>query len=427
MNSNSLKISNENLKRRLNAERRFKFYGVIAISLALIFVLILFTNIISKGYSAFYRTLIEIKIEFNDKVQPEMFKQMSDTEINKLDLYSFSKKNIYSNFPDIEKKSDKKKIIKLFSIEFEEEIKTYINKNKNNLGNTINLYISASDDIDQIHKGNYSRDIPEERRRVSNFQLSIHDELVGQNKVKFEFNLPFFSRGDSREAELAGLGGSLIGSFFTMIIVLLLSFPFGLFGAIYLEEFSKRNRFTDFIEININNLAAVPSIVFGLLGLGILLNTFELPRSTALVGGITLSLMTLPTIIIATRASLRSVPPSIREGALAVGASKVQTVMHHVVPLALPGSITGTIIGIARALGETAPLLLIGMVAFIVDVPSSPLDPSTSLPVQAYLWNDSAERAYEEKTSAAIIILLSFLILFNLIAVFIRRKFETKW
>lgn len=427
MNSNSLKISNENLKRRLNAERRFKFYGVIAISIALIFVLILFTNIISKGYSAFYRTLIEIKIEFNDKVQPEMLKQMSDTEINKLDLYSFSKKNIYSNFPDIEKKSDKKKIIKLFSIEFEEEIKTYINKNKNNLGNTINLYISASDDIDQIHKGNYSRDIPEERRRVSNFQLSIYDELVGQNKVKFEFNLPFFSRGDSREAELAGLGGSLIGSFFTMIIVLLLSFPFGLFGAIYLEEFSKRNRFTDFIEININNLAAVPSIVFGLLGLGILLNTFELPRSTALVGGITLSLMTLPTIIIATRASLRSVPPSIREGALAVGASKVQTVMHHVVPLALPGSITGTIIGIARALGETAPLLLIGMVAFIVDVPSSPLDPSTSLPVQAYLWNDSAERAYEEKTSAAIIILLSFLILFNLIAVFIRRKFETKW
>ena len=427
MNSNSLKISNENLKRRLNAERRFKFYGVIAISLALIFVLILFTNIISKGYSAFYRTLIEIKIEFNDKVQPEMFKQMSDTEINKLDLYSFSKKNIYSNFPDIEKKSDKKKIIKLFSIEFEEEIKTYINKNKNNLGNTINLYISASDDIDQIHKGNYSRDIPEERRRVSNFQLSIYDELVGQNKVKFEFNLPFFSRGDSREAELAGLGGSLIGSFFTMIIVLLLSFPFGLFGAIYLEEFSKRNRFTDFIEININNLAAVPSIVFGLLGLGILLNTFELPRSTALVGGITLSLMTLPTIIIATRASLRSVPPSIREGALAVGASKVQTVMHHVVPLALPGSITGTIIGIARALGETAPLLLIGMVAFIVDLPRNFLDAATVLPVQIYLWADFPERAFVEKTSAAIIVLLVFLILMNLIAVFIRRKFETKW
>tara|TARA_X000000368_G_scaffold145421_1_gene114732 strand:+ start:3881 stop:5164 length:1284 start_codon:yes stop_codon:yes gene_type:complete len=427
MNNNSLKISGSNLKKRLKAERRFRYYGIFAISLALIFVLILFTNIISKGYSAFYRTLIAVNIEFNDEINLESIKEMSDEEIKQIDLYSFTKKNIYANFPEIEKKSDKKKIIKLFSIEFEEDVKKYIISNKKNIDNKNQVFLTASDDIDQIHKGNYSRSIPEERRRVSNFQLSIYDKLVNQNRVKFEFNVPFFTRGDSREAELAGLGGSLIGSFFTMILVLLLSFPFGLFGAIYLEEFSRKNRFTDFIEININNLAAVPSIVFGLLGLGILLNTFELPRSTALVGGITLSLMTLPTIIIATRASLRSVPPSIREGALAVGASKVQTVMHHVVPLALPGSITGTIIGIARALGETAPLLLIGMVAFIVDIPGSPVDPSTSLPVQAYLWNDSAERGYEEKTSAAIIILLGFLILFNLIAVIIRRKFETKW
>ena len=427
MNNNSLKISGSNLKKRLKAERRFRYYGIFAISLALIFVLILFTNIISKGYSAFYRTLIAVNIEFNDEINLESIKEMSEEEIKQIDLYSFTKKNIYANFPEIEKKSDKKKIIKLFSIEFEEDVKKYIISNKKNIDNKNQVFLTASDDIDQIHKGNYSRSIPEERRRVSNFQLSIYDKLVNQNRVKFEFNVPFFTRGDSREAELAGLGGSLIGSFFTMILVLLLSFPFGLFGAIYLEEFSRKNRFTDFIEININNLAAVPSIVFGLLGLGILLNTFELPRSTALVGGITLSLMTLPTIIIATRASLRSVPPSIREGALAVGASKVQTVMHHVVPLALPGSITGTIIGIARALGETAPLLLIGMVAFIVDIPGSPVDPSTSLPVQAYLWNDSAERGYEEKTSAAIIILLGFLILFNLIAVIIRRKFETKW
>ena len=368
MNNNSLKISGSNLKKRLKAERRFRYYGIFAISLALIFVLILFTNIISKGYSAFYRTLIAVNIEFNDEINLESIKEMSDEEIKQIDLYSFTKKNIYANFPEIEKKSDKKKIIKLFSIEFEEDVKKYIISNKKNIDNKNQVFLTASDDIDQIHKGNYSRSIPEERRRVSNFQLSIYDKLVNQNRVKFEFNVPFFTRGDSREAELAGLGGSLIGSFFTMILVLLLSFPFGLFGAIYLEEFSRKNRFTDFIEININNLAAVPSIVFGLLGLGILLNTFELPRSTALVGGITLSLMTLPTIIIATRASLRSVPPSIREGALAVGASKVQTVMHHVVPLALPGSITGTIIGIARALGETAPLLLIGMVAFIVDI-----------------------------------------------------------
>ena len=241
------------------------------------------------------------------------------------------------------------------------------------------------------------------------------------------FNIPFLTRGDSREPELAGVGGSIVGSFLTIITVLILSFPIGILAAVYLQEFAKSNRFTDFIEININNLAAVPSIVFGLLGLGIILNVFGLPRSTPLVGGIVLSLMTLPTIIIATRASLRAVPPSIREGALAVGATKMQAVMHHVVPLAMPGALTGTIIGLAQALGETAPLLLIGMVAFVVDVPSSPLDASASLPVQVYLWAESAERGYVEKTSATIMLLLGFLILLNLTAVLIRRKFETKW
>ena len=414
-----------NLIKRKKAERRFQLYGIFAVSSSLLFVLILVSNIFFSGIGGFFKTSFVIPFHFDQsllKIDENPSKeQIRKASFRKITSANF--KTIFSNYS----KDEIKQIKKLFYRKIDKEAQKQLLDNPNFLNQTVEIAFTASTDIDQIHKGNYSRDIPEERRRVSNFQLSIYDELVGQNKVKFEFNLPFFSRGDSREAELAGLGGSLIGSFFTMIIVLLLSFPFGLFGAIYLEEFSKRNRFTDFIEININNLAAVPSIVFGLLGLGILLNTFELPRSTALVGGITLSLMTLPTIIIATRASLRSVPPSIREGALAVGASKVQTVMHHVVPLALPGSITGTIIGIARALGETAPLLLIGMVAFIVDVPSSPLDPSTSLPVQAYLWNDSAERAYEEKTSAAIIILLSFLILFNLIAVFIRRKFETKW
>ena len=241
------------------------------------------------------------------------------------------------------------------------------------------------------------------------------------------FNIPFLTRGDSREPELAGVGGSIVGSFLTIITVLILSFPIGILAAVYLQEFAKSNRFTDFIEININNLAAVPSIVFGLLGLGIILNVFGLPRSTPLVGGIVLSLMTLPTIIIATRASLRAVPPSIREGALAVGATKMQAVMHHVVPLAMPGALTGTIIGLAQALGETAPLLLIGMVAFVVDVPSSPLDASASLPVQVYLWAESAERGYVEKTSATIMLLLGFLILLNLAAVLIRRRFETKW
>jgi phosphate transport system permease protein len=287
--------------------------------------------------------------------------------------------------------------------------------------------LTASDDVDQVKKGNYPRELSEDRRRIKDIQLSFYDDLEERGKVKYIFNIPFLTRGDSREPELAGVGGSLLGSFFTIITVLILSFPIGILSAIYLQEFAKSNRITDFIEININNLAAVPSIVFGLLGLGIILNVFEFPRSTPLVGGMVLALLTLPRIIIPTRAALRAVPPSIREGALAVGATKMQTVMHHVVPLAMPGALTGTIIGLAQALGETAPLLLIGMVAFVVDVPTSPLDASASLPVQVYLWAESAERGYVEKTSATIMLLLLFLILMNLTAVIIRRKFETKW
>ena len=278
-----------------------------------------------------------------------------------------------------------------------------------------------------MHKGNYTRDIPEERRKVSNFQLTIYDFLLKENKISKIFNNYLFSNGDSRNPEIAGIGGAMLGSFFSIIVCLIISFPIALLAAVYLEEFAPKNAFTDFIEININNLAAVPSIVFGLLGLGILLNVFELPRSTSLVGGITLALMTLPRIIIPCRASLKAVPPSIREGALAVGASKVQSVMHHVVPLAMPGTLSGTIIGLAQALGETAPLLLIGMVAFVVQVPGTPMDPSSSLPVQVYLWSESAERGFVEKTSATIMMLLGFLIAMNSIAVYARQKFEKKW
>jgi len=281
--------------------------------------------------------------------------------------------------------------------------------------------------MDQLHKGNYPRHLREDRRRINDFQLMMYDKLVEQNKIDKIFNNYLFQKGDSRNPELAGIGGALVGSFFTIIITLLLSFPIAIFASIYLEEFAPKNRITDFIEININNLAAVPSIVFGLLGLGILLGTFDLPRSTPLVAGITLALMTLPRIIIPCRASLKAVPPSIREGALAIGASKVQSVMHHIVPLAIPGTLSGTIIGLAQALGETAPLILIGMVAFVVDIPSIPTDPSASLPVQVYLWSEQAERGFVEKTSATIMILLSFLITLNFIAVYLRQKFERKW
>ena len=416
------------LNKRLNSEKRFRIYCIGAMSFALAWVLILFLNIFSSGYSAFYRTVIQVDVPFVNLIEDTtQFSEMSSEDINNLSMYSFSKKAIYGLFPDIEEKKDKKMLIRLFSIEFEQEIREFLKSNKSNINETESIYLTASDDVDQVNKGNYPRDLDEDKRRIKDIQLLFFDDLVDRGLVSYEFNLPFLMRGDSREPELAGVGGSIVGSLFTILVVLILSFPIGIFAAIYLEEFASKNRVTDFIEININNLAAVPSIVFGLLGLGIILNTFGLPRSTPLVGGIVLSLMTLPTIIIATRASLRAVPPSIREGALAVGATKMQAVMHHVVPVAMPGALTGTIIGLAQALGETAPLLLIGMVAFVVDVPQTPLDASASLPVQVYLWSESAERGYVEKTSATIMMLLGFLILMNLAAVLIRRKFETKW
>ena len=268
---------------------------------------------------------------------------------------------------------------------------------------------------------------PESERRVNDRTIGWVRQLQEKGVVEKKFNTIFFSHGDSREPEQAGIAGALAGSFFTLIVTLLLSFPIGVGAAIYLEEFAPRNKWTDLIEVNINNLAAVPSIVFGLLGLAVFINYFGLPRSAPLVGGLVLTLMTLPTIIIASRAALKSVPPSIREAALGMGASRMQAMFHHILPLALPGMLTGTIIGMAQALGETAPLLMIGMVAFIVDVPQSFTDNATVLPVQIYLWADSPERAFVERTSAAIMVLLGFLIAMNAMAVFLRKKFERKW
>jgi phosphate transport system permease protein len=268
---------------------------------------------------------------------------------------------------------------------------------------------------------------PESERRVNDRTIGWVRQLQRQGVVDKKFNTIFFTHGDSREPEQSGIAGALAGSFFTLIVTLLLSFPIGVGAAIYLEEFAPKNRWTDLIEVNINNLAAVPSIVFGLLGLAVFINYFGLPRSAPVVGGLVLTLMTLPTIIIASRAALKSVPPSIREAALGMGASRMQAMFHHILPLALPGMLTGTIIGMAQALGETAPLLMIGMVAFIVDIPQGMFDNATVLPVQIYLWADSPERAFVERTSAAIMVLLGFLITMNALAVFLRKKFERKW
>ena len=267
----------------------------------------------------------------------------------------------------------------------------------------------------------------EEGRRISDKQAIWLDKLEQEGRISREINWNFLQDSNSREAELAGVWGAIVGSFWTMVVTFLLAFPIGVMAAIYLEEFAPKNFITDFIEVNINNLAAVPSIVFGLLGLAVFVGFFGVPRSTALAGGIVLALMTLPTIIIAARAAIKAVPPSIRQAALGVGASKVQTVSHHVLPLAMPGILTGTIIGMAQALGETAPLLMIGMFAFIREIPSGITEPATALPVQIYQWSDFPERLFEMKTAAAIVVLLIFLIIMNLIAIVLRKRFERRW
>ena len=415
----------QRLKKRYSAEKRFKAYGIISVCAALLFVGILVFKVFSEGSGAFVKTAIQLELDLS-KEKLNLPEKPTKEDFENIDFYDFAQQHILKIYPAITTK-EKKELLTLFSSDFEYEVKDFILSNQNLIGQKVFFKITAASDLDQMHKGNYTRDIPEERRKVSNFQLTIYDFLLKENKISKIFNNYLFSNGDSRNPEIAGIGGAMLGSFFSIIVCLIISFPIALLAAVYLEEFAPKNAFTDFIEININNLAAVPSIVFGLLGLGILLNVFELPRSTSLVGGITLALMTLPRIIIPCRASLKAVPPSIREGALAVGASKVQSVMHHVVPLAMPGTLSGTIIGLAQALGETAPLLLIGMVAFVVQVPGTPMDPSSSLPVQVYLWSESAERGFVEKTSATIMMLLCFLIVMNSIAVYARQKFEKKW
>jgi phosphate transport system permease protein len=327
----------------------------------------------------------------------------------------------------VQSRQDKKELYRLISNGGSFRLREMVLDDPAIIGTTRDVWLSADDDIDMLVKGHIDRNLAEDDRRVKDSVIAWIDQLDQQGAVDLAFNAGFFTSGDSREPEQAGIGGAIMGSIYTLLVTLVLSFPIGVAAAIYLEEFAPQNRWTDLIEVNINNLAAVPSIVFGLLGLAVFINFFGLPRSAPLVGGLVLTLMTLPTIIIASRAALKSVPPSIREAALGIGASRMQMVFHHVMPLAMPGMLTGTIIGMAQALGESAPLLMIGMVAFIVDIPGGPLDPSTVLPVQIFLWADSPERAFVERTSAAIMVLLGFLIVMNLLAVILRKRFERRW
>ena len=414
------------LKKRYNAERRFQWYGKIAIGLALTFLAVFMFQIFSKGYSAFQKTWIVTEVHYDKELLLIDAESPSKDDLENADYYDVAYKAMTSLDPGLPEEEDRQ-LIQMVSYKYETEVKDLLLKNPDFLGKIVPIKLTASDDVDQVHKGNYPRDIPEKNRRVNDYQLQIYDMLNERGDILSEFNISFFTNPDSREAELAGIASSFMGTVFSILVCLAFSFPIAVLAAIYLEEFAPKNKFTDFIEVNINNLAAVPSIVFGLLGLGILLAVFNLPRSTPLVGGIALSLMTLPTIIIAARASLKAVPPSIREAALAMGASNMQTTMHHTVPLSMPGTLSGTIIGLAQALGETAPLILIGMVAFVNTIPGTPVDPAASLPVQIYIWSESAERGFVEKVSACIMVLLAFLILMNLAAQIVRHKFEKKW
>lgn len=413
-----------NLKSRLAKEKRFKLFGIASIITALILLSILFISIISQGYTAFQETRIQLNIQFSQNIldpeQTQEWKIIKKKNFNKL-----IKNSLSEIYPDVSGRSDKRKLYKLISSSAEYQLREFIKNDINSIGTSKKIWVLANDDVDMLFKGHIDRNLSEDDRRIDNQELLWIETLESKNLIEKFFNKTLFTSGDSSQSEQSGLLGALIGSLFALTITLILSFPIGIATAIYLEEFApKNNKFVDFIEVNINNLAAVPSIIFGLLGLAIFLNFFGMPRSAPLVGGMVLSLMTLPTIIISSRAALKSVPPSIKEGALGLGASHTQAVFHHVLPVALPGMLTGTIIGMAQALGESAPLLIIGMVAFIVDIPQTMTDPATALPIQIYLWADTPERGFVERTSAAIIVLLVFLMLMNSLAVYLRKKFE---
>jgi len=423
--NNTEKIK-KSLVKRYRKEKRFRAFGMIAVLIAFAFLFILLTDITLKALPAFQQNWIELEVSY----APEFLDIQAGTDSDELrgaDYRTAMKKSIYALFPEVSERKEKRNLVRMFSSGAEYQIRDYLLENPDRLGGTHSVWVLADDDVDTYLKSGGSSDERVATARMKDDQVAALTQLEEQGRVESRLNWMFLTQGDSREPELAGIAGALKGSFYTLIVTLSLSFPLGVAAALYLEEFAPQNRWTDLIEVNINNLAAVPSIVFGLLGLAVFINFFGVPRSAPLVGGMVLTLMTLPTIIIASRAAIKSVPPSIREAALGVGASKMQVVFHHVLPLSMPGILTGTIIGMAQALGETAPLLMIGMIAFIVDVPQGFTDPSTVMPVQIYLWADSPERAFVAKTSAAILVLLGFLVAMNLIAVILRKKFERHW
>lgn len=417
------------LKRRYAAERRFRLCGLLAISVGIVFLAIMLISVVAKGYTAFWQTTVALPVAFDATVIDPSNRRATDPGVLVTANYPKLAENalVAALGIDPEDRATVRKLKGFLSDGVRAQLRDHVLADPAIIGTTRAVDVLAAANIDSAFKGQIDLSVDESRRKVSDQQVAWMKQLRADGLMSQKFNTGLFTYGASSRPETSGMGVAIIGSLYMMGIVLLLALPIGVAASIYLEEFAKKSRLTDLIEVNINNLAAVPSIVFGLLGLAVFINFLGMPRSAALVGGLVLTLMTLPTIIIATRAALAAVPPSIRAAALGLGASKMQMVFHHVLPLALPGILTGTIIGLARALGETAPLLLIGMVAFVADYPSTPLDPATALPVQIYMWANEAERAFVERMSGAIIILLVFLMAMNATAIVLRRRFERRW
>jgi len=405
---------------RHKANRRLQIYGLAAIGTAVLLIAVLIGSLVASGYQSFVQTHVSFEVFIDSS-------KVSADAPERGNYRGIVRDSFTEPFPEVTSTRDKRALSDILTADAPYIIRDRVVADPTIIGRRFEITMPVSDPFDQFRKGVIPRDVPEEQRKVSDKQIVWFDALVEEGRVTTPFNTALFLNADSRFPELAGLAGAIVGSFYALLVCFLISFPVGIAAAVYLEEFARKGRWSDILEVNINNLAAVPSVVFGLLGLAVFLNFFGLPRSTPLVGGMVLSLMTLPTIIIATRAALKAVPPSIREAALGIGASKHQVILHHVLPLAMPGILTGTIIGMAQALGETAPLLLIGMNAFITSPPGGVMESATALPTQIFIWADSPERGFVARTSAAILVLIGFLIVMNLVAVVLRKRFERRW
>ena len=406
------------LKARNAAERRFRLYGQVAIALALGFLVLLLGRIVQQGWSTF----IDYRLTAQVYLDPSRIDRTDPGGAN-YDILIAEQLLKRIGVADDENGTRSDAMKDLVSGDMGFQVLDRVKADPTLIGRTLTVSAPLRADAGLYFKGQVKRSTPEGERAL----IDWLDRMRAGGLVKSGFNSTFFTRSDSTEPEQAGILGAVVGSTLMLILTAALAIPIGVLAATYLEEFAPKNRWTDLVEVNINNLAAVPSIVYGLLGLAVFINWMNVPRSSPLVGGLVLALMALPTVIIATRSSLRAVPPSIREAALALGASRTQTVFHHVLPLALPGVMTGSILSLAHALGETAPLLMVGMVSFVPGVPDSLTSASTVLPVQIFIWENASERAFHERTAAAIMVLLAFMILMNLAAVLLRRRFERRW